>query len=89
MEEMNRTVYIHNLADGLGSQRLREQLYLLFSTCGEVVKVSVNVRKNRGQAFVTMKTVDESNLAVSILNGETFMGKRLSVEFSKQETLKL
>lgn len=86
---MNRTIYVHNLSDGIGSQRLREQLYLLFSTCGEVVKVSVNVRKNRGQAFVTMKTLDESNLAVSLLNGETFMGKILSVEFSKQETLRI
>lgn len=86
---MNRTLYVHNLSDGIGSQKLREQLYLLFSTCGEVVKVSINVRKNRGQAFITMKTVDESNLAAGLLNGETFMGRTLSVEFSKQETLNL
>lgn len=86
---MNRTLYVHNLSDGVGSQRLREQLYLLFSTCGEVLKVSVNVRKNRGQAFVTMKTIDESNLAARLLNGELFMGRTINVEFSKHETLKL
>lgn len=84
-----RTLYVHNLSDHIGSQRLRTQLYLLFATYGEVIKVSVNVKRQRGQAFVTMRTLDESNLALLSLNNELFFGKPLKVEFSKQETVLL
>ncbi|CDF88131.1 BN860_03026g1_1 [Zygosaccharomyces bailii CLIB 213] len=84
-----RTLYVHNLSDHVGSERLRSQLYMLFTTYGEVIKVTVNVKRRRGQAFVTMRTLDESNLAQLSLNNESFFGKPLKVEFSKQETLRL
>lgn len=80
------TLYVNNIADHIGPERLRTNLYLMFSIYGEVMKVSFNTKKQRGQAFVTMRTVDESNLAMISLNNEPFFGKPLRIAFSRQDT---
>lgn len=85
--EPKTTLYVNNLADGLGSDRLRSNLYLLFSIYGEVIKISVNTKKQRGQAFITMRTIDEANLALISLNNESFFSKPLHIEYSKKDTL--
>lgn len=87
--EPKHTLYVNNLSDHIGVNRLRANLYLLFSIYGEVIKITVNPKKQRGQAFVTMRSIDESNLAIISLNNEPFFGKPLHVSFSNKETTKL
>lgn len=87
--EPKHTLYINNLSDHIGSNRLRTNLYLLFSIYGEVIKISINTKKERGQAFITMRTIDESNLAMISLNNEPFFGKPLQIQFSKKDTTEL
>ncbi|QLL32247.1 hypothetical protein HG536_0C04160 [Torulaspora globosa] len=84
--EPKHTLYINNLPDHIPVTRLRANLYFLFSIYGEVIKVSVNPRKRRGQAFITLKSVDEANLAMISLDKEPFFGKLLNVSFSMKET---
>ncbi|QLG73786.1 hypothetical protein HG535_0F02970 [Zygotorulaspora mrakii] len=84
-----RTLYLNNLGDHIGSNKLRTNLYLLFSIYGEVIKITVNTRRLRGQAFVTMRTIDESNLALISLNNEPFFGKPLEISFSNNDTTRL
>ncbi|CCE62311.1 hypothetical protein TPHA_0C01550 [Tetrapisispora phaffii CBS 4417] len=79
------TLYINNLSDGIGSKNLRTNLFLLFSVYGEVIKISVNTKRQRGQAFIRMKNVDQANLAKVSLNGEIFFDKQLQIEFSANE----
>ena len=81
------TLYINNIPDGLGSNKIRTNLYLLFSIYGEVIKISVKTRRQRGQAFVRMRTADEANLALISLNNELFFEKPLRVQFSKKNTI--
>lgn len=87
--EPKHTLYINNLSDHIGSNRLRTNLYLLFSIYGEVINISINTKKQRGQAFITMRTIDESNLAMISLNNEQFFGKPLQIQFSKNDTTEL
>ena len=76
--------------DKLGNQP-KHTLYVnnLFSIYGEVIKITVNPRRQRGQAFITMKNIDESNLAIISLNNEPFFGKPLHVSFSREETINI
>lgn len=87
--EPKHTLYINNLADHVDIQRLRSNLYFLFSIYGEVIKITINTKRQRGQAFITMKSVDEANLAVISLDNEPFFGKPLRVSFSCKETISL
>ncbi|CAI4064921.1 hypothetical protein SKDZ_09G1710 [Saccharomyces kudriavzevii ZP591] len=84
--EAKNTLYVSQLNEKINVQRLRVNLFLLFATFGEVLKVSMNFKKQRGQAFVTMRTIDQASLAQISLNGELFFDKTLKVEFSKNET---
>lgn len=84
--EAKNTLYVSQLNEKINMQRLRVNLFLLFATLGEVLKVSMNFKKQRGQAFITMRTIDQASLAQISLNGERFFGKPLKVEFSKSET---
>ncbi|CAI7093797.1 ATV_collapsed_G0027530.mRNA.1.CDS.1 [Saccharomyces cerevisiae] len=84
--EAKNTLYVSQLNEKINMQRLRVNLFLLFATFGEVLKVSMNFKKQRGQAFITMRTIDQASLAQISLNGERFFGKPLKVEFSKSET---
>lgn len=79
------TLYLRNLNDKIREHILRENLYLMFSVYGEVLKISIT-RKQRGQAFVIFSTIDEANLAKISLDGEPLFGKILKIEFSKQNT---
>lgn len=84
--EPKHTLYINNLPDHIPIARLRANLYFLFSIYGEVIKICVNPRKRRGQAFITLKSIDEANLAMISLDKEPFFGKQLNVSFSEKET---
>ncbi|SCU79010.1 LAMI_0A06942g1_1 [Lachancea mirantina] len=80
-----RTLYVSNLNDKIKIATLRENLYLLFSTYGEVVNVAMSP-KTRGQAFVFLQKLDEANLALITLQDEPFFGKPLRIAFSRHET---
>ncbi|CDO92539.1 unnamed protein product [Kluyveromyces dobzhanskii CBS 2104] len=86
--EPKNTLYVKNLNDQIKPQTLKESLYMLFATYGEVIKISTTP-KQRGQAFITFKTVDEANLALLSLKEEPFFNKPLKLQFSKQNTSKI
>ncbi|CUS21909.1 LAQU0S04e03598g1_1 [Lachancea quebecensis] len=80
-----KTLYVNNLNDKIKIQTLRENLYLLFSTYGEVLQINVS-KKNRGQAFIVLRTADEANIAMISLQKEPFFDKELHIQFSKQDS---
>ncbi|SCW02394.1 LAFE_0F05468g1_1 [Lachancea fermentati] len=79
------TLYVHNLNDKVRIKTMRENLYLFFSTYGEVLQISMSP-KLRGQAFVVLRSVDEANLARLSLQGDQFFGKPVHIQFSKHNT---
>ncbi|CCD22564.1 U2 snRNP complex subunit MSL1 NDAI_0A04070 [Naumovozyma dairenensis CBS 421] len=81
------TLYVSNLNEKINPKRLRINLYLLFSIYGEVIKVAISAKKQRGQAYITMKNVDEANLAKISLNDELFFENPLHIEFSKEDSI--
>ncbi|KAI5057146.1 hypothetical protein GOP47_0027161 [Adiantum capillus-veneris] len=74
-------LYVGNLSFNCTSQDLAEH----FQNAGTVEMVEVildrETQRSRGFAFVTMRTLEEANEAVSRFNGGEFMGRRLRVSF--------
>ncbi|SCU84051.1 LAFA_0D07756g1_1 [Lachancea sp. 'fantastica'] len=83
--EPKKSLYVNNLNDSVKLQTLREGLFLMFSTFGEVLEVKVS-KATRGQAFVVLKSVQEANLAMISLQKEPFFGKPLRIAFARSES---
>ncbi|KAH7426333.1 hypothetical protein KP509_11G096500 [Ceratopteris richardii] len=74
-------LYVGNLSFNCTSQDLAEY----FQSAGTVEMVEVildrETQRSRGFAFVTMRTMEEANEAISRFDGGDFMGRRLRVGF--------
>lgn len=85
--EPSNTLYINNLNTKINTKKLRTNLFLLFSMYGEVIKITINFKKERGQAFILFKSIDDANIAKLALNNELLFDKPLSIQFSKKNTI--
>ncbi|XP_062226584.1 RNA-binding protein CP31B, chloroplastic [Phragmites australis] len=80
--EKRRKLYVSNLPWSLPAPEVEK----LFAQCGSVKDVEVIKGKdgrNRGFAFVTMKTAEEAAAAVEKLNSSDVKGRTIKVEFSR------
>ena len=63
---------------------MRVQLYLLFSTYGEVVQVRMrDTQQLRGQAFIVFREQRSADLAKIELQKTNIFGKQLSIEYAR------
>lgn len=66
---------------------LKNALYQLFQTYGEVVEVHAKMNiKMRGQAFVIFADEDQAEQALNRLRGYVFFGKPLRINYAKGES---
>lgn len=82
-EVPSQTLYVKNLNDQVHPKTLKHNLYLLFSTYGDVIQIS---NKHRGQAHILFDSVENSNLAMKCLQSEDFFNKQLVIRYSKTES---
>ncbi|KAG7864667.1 hypothetical protein KL918_005306 [Ogataea parapolymorpha] len=83
----NYTLYIKNLNDKLPAAKLKQNLYILFSTYGDVIAINCTNRgKYRGQAWVALSSVEEAQSALSNLNNQLFFGKPLAIQYSNTKS---
>lgn len=80
-------MYCQNLNEKIKLVDLKNSLFQLFSTYGEVHEVHAkkNVRQ-RGQAYVVMQNEKCAEQAIKTLRGYPFFGKPLRLNFSKKES---
>lgn len=82
-EKPRHTLYIKNLNDKVKKHILKHNLYLLFSTFGDVIEIRNNMR---GQAHVVLESVFTAKNALNELNSKKFFNKQLKIEYSKKES---
>ncbi|GMM33340.1 U2 snRNP complex subunit [Saccharomycopsis crataegensis] len=87
----NVTLYINNLNDQINTVKLRESLFMLFSTYGDIIDINMKPqdKKMRGQAHVTFAKLDAAKLALRSLQEESFFEKPLNIQFSSNQNKKL
>jgi RNA recognition motif-containing protein len=83
---MNTKMYVGNLSFDSTERELRE----LFGQHGEVTEVFMPTDRDtgspRGFAFVTMDSSEAMTAAISALNGQTFLGRALTINEARPQT---
>jgi RNA recognition motif-containing protein len=83
---MSKKIYVGNLAFTTNAAELRA----LFVEHGEVTDAVViedrETGRSRGFGFVEMATAEETQKAISALNGRTVDGRQLNVNIAKERT---
>lgn len=85
---VNRTLYLSNLNDQISPKKLKESLFMFFSTYGDIIDILITP-KLRGQAHIVFASIESAKIALRQLQGEQFFEKPLKVLFSKNETKKV
>ncbi|VEU23994.1 DEKNAAC105200 [Brettanomyces naardenensis] len=81
--EPNYTIYVKNLNDKVSKSAMQRNLYVLFSTYCDVVRISYrNKGKLRGQAWLNVSSIEDAELALVRLRGISMFGKKVEMEFS-------
>jgi len=82
-EEMENKLYVGNLPYAATEDDLKEH----FSQAGNVTSVALIKDRASGRAkgfgFVEMETNDEAQKAISMFNGQDFMGRAITVNVAK------
>lgn len=81
--EVQQTLYVLNLNDKINRALLKHNLYLLFSTYGDVLDINL---KMRGQAHIVMESKETAVRALKILLEQPFFGKSLRIDFSRSKS---
>jgi len=80
---MDNKLYIGNLPYAATEEQIRSH----FSQAGTVTSVALITDRATGRAkgfgFVEMATADEAQKAISLFNGQDFMGRSLTVNVAK------
>eukprot|EP00826_Nyctotherus_ovalis_P024539 TRINITY_DN1896_c0_g1_i17.p1 TRINITY_DN1896_c0_g1~~TRINITY_DN1896_c0_g1_i17.p1 ORF type:complete len:206 (-),score=66.35 TRINITY_DN1896_c0_g1_i17:133-750(-) len=80
----NQTLYIRNINEKVKPDELRKDLFLLFSTHGELLEINIKKsHKMRGQAFVVFKELSQAADAMHALQRFPFMGRELDIHFAR------
>ncbi|KAK6205261.1 uncharacterized protein RJT21DRAFT_14472 [Scheffersomyces amazonensis] len=79
----SQTLYIKNLNDKINPRIVKHNLYLLFSTFGDVIQIN---NRKRGQAYIVFGDVDSATLALRSLQAEPFFNKPLAINYSINES---
>ncbi|POR36530.1 U2 small nuclear ribonucleoprotein B [Tolypocladium paradoxum] len=84
----NQTLYVTNLPSSkIQKADIRTALYMLFSTYGPVLDVvALKTMSMRGQAHIVYRDVQTSTQAMRHLNGQTFLGRPLKIEYAKSKS---
>lgn len=81
--EVQQTLYIKNIDDKIRKRVLRHNLYLLFSTFGDVLDINL---KLRGAAHVVFESTESASRALKLLQNTQFFGRALVIDFSIAKT---
>ncbi|KAL9549947.1 hypothetical protein MBANPS3_004962 [Mucor bainieri] len=83
----NQTLYITNLNGRITVEELKLSLYGLFATYGPILDITAKkTEKMREQAFVVYDNVASATTAKRSLNGFTFFGRPIKIEYAKTKS---
>ncbi|RLV87022.1 putative U2 small nuclear ribonucleoprotein B'' [Meyerozyma sp. JA9] len=81
----SQTLYVNNLNDQVSRRLLKHNLYLLFSTYGDVIDIIIRP-KMRGQAHIILDSVASASSARASLDKRRFFSKEMGVSYAKTKS---
>jgi U2 small nuclear ribonucleoprotein B'' len=83
----NNTIYLRNLNEKMKPDKLKRQLYKIFSKFGKILDiVAKDNMKMRGQAFVVFQDLNSAVSALKQMQDFDFLGKPMKIQFAKRTT---
>ncbi|KAI8886289.1 RNA-binding domain-containing protein [Backusella circina FSU 941] len=83
----SQTLYITNINTRITVEEIKQSLYGLFTTYGTILGVSAKkTEKMREQAFVVFSDIASATTAKRSLNGFTFFGQPLKIDYAKTKS---
>ncbi|KAF1806208.1 RNA-binding domain-containing protein [Mucor lusitanicus] len=83
----SQTLYVTNLNGRITVEELKLSLYGLFATYGPILDITAKkTEKMREQAFVVYDNVASATTAKRSLNGFTFFGRPIKIEYAKTKS---
>lgn len=80
--EVQQTLYVQNLNDKVNRSIIKHNIYLFFSTYGDVLDINL---KMRGQAHVIFESKESASRALRGLQDTELFGKPLRIDFAKEK----
>lgn len=86
-DAVSYTLYVNNLNDKIQPATLKHNLYVYFSTYGDIIDIVMKAQgKMRGQAHIIFANVMHATNAMKALQGKPFFEKDLHIEYSLKKS---
>ena len=86
-DSVSYTLYVNNLNDKIQLAMLKHNLYVYFSTYGDIIDIVMKAQgKMRGQAHIIFANVMHATNAMKSLQGKPFFEKDLHIEYSLKKS---
>lgn len=81
------TLYLRNLNEKVGVNKLKHKLQTLFSTYGKILQITAHKNlKMKGQAFITFDSAKSATTALNKLQSFVIFDKPVQIQFSKSNS---
>jgi len=83
----SKTLYLKNLNENIQTTFMGQALEQLFSTFGEIIKISVKASfRMKGQAFIIFKEQESADKALESLDGWILYEKPIQINYSRSQS---
>lgn len=80
------TLYVKNINSKVNRDKIKHNLYVLFATYADVFQIQYT---KRGQAWISVSSIQEANRCIEYLNNFPFFEKDISVQFANNNSSKI
>lgn len=86
-DSVSHTLYVNNLNDKIQPAILKHNLYVYFSTYGDIIDIVMKGHgKMRGQAHIVFSNMNHATNAMKCLRGKPFFEKDLHIEYALKKS---
>lgn len=84
--EASHTLYLSNLNTKIKPHRMKENLYVLFTSFADVLEINYPRKNFRGQGWIVVTSPDDANECLAKLEGFDFFDQPLHVRYARKDS---
>jgi RNA recognition motif-containing protein len=83
--EASHTIFVSNLNSHIKSNKMKENLYILFSSFADIIQINYPRKNLRGQGWIVVSSPEDAIKCVTKLNGFQIFDQEINVQFARKE----
>lgn len=84
--EASYTLYLSNLNTNIKPTKIKENLYILFSSFADILEINYPRKSYRGQGWIVVTSQDDATECISKLQDFNFFEQPLRIKYAKKES---